>query len=72
MISRQVFEKANDIANLMNCLQNLGVTYYSLKQYDEAKKLLIQANEGAKKLDMTATAIASIDLNIGRFIYCRK
>ena len=61
--ARKVFEKANDFPNLMNCLQNLCVAYFNLKQYDKAKELLIQANAGAKKLE-NSTAIASIDLTL--------
>jgi tetratricopeptide (TPR) repeat protein len=60
-IARKMFEQVHDDANLISCLQNTGVAYFSMGQYDKAKEMLLQANEGAKKLDMNAT-ISSIDL----------
>jgi tetratricopeptide (TPR) repeat protein len=62
-ISRKMFANLHDDVNLISCLQNTGVAYYSLGQYDKAKGMLLQANAGAKKLDMNAT-ISSIDLTL--------
>jgi tetratricopeptide (TPR) repeat protein len=60
-MARKMFEQVHDDANLISCLQNTGVCYSSMGQYDKAKDMLLQANAGAKKLDMNAT-ISSIDL----------
>jgi tetratricopeptide (TPR) repeat protein len=61
--SRIMFEKTNDYPNLMNSLQNIGVAYFNLHQFDKARELLLQANAGAKKLENN-TAIASIDMTL--------
>ena len=61
--SRKIFEELQDESNVISCIQNSGVAYFSLNKYDKAKELLIQASEGAKKLEMN-TSVASIDLTL--------
>lgn len=61
--SRRIFEQVHDESNIISCIQNSGVAYFSLNEYDKAKELLIQASEGAKKLEMK-TSVASIDLTL--------
>jgi len=58
-----MFEQLNDKSNLVTAVQNTGVVYFYMRQYDKAKEMLIQANQGAKDLDASAT-VASIDLTL--------
>lgn len=65
------YDKSNDMfialkdssVNLIRCLQNRGVIYYSLKQLDKARDLLLQANKQAKAKDLNEP-VASIDLTL--------
>ena len=61
--SRVLFTKLNDKFNSINCLQNTGVIFFKLKQYDKAEQLLLQANAQAKSQDMN-TSIGIIDLTL--------
>ncbi|HTD41599.1 MAG TPA: tetratricopeptide repeat protein [Mucilaginibacter sp.] len=62
--SRVLLEKLNDDpANTINILQNIGVIYYKLKQYDKAEQLLLEANKEAKNKDLN-TSIGKIDLTL--------
>ena len=61
--SRKMFIQLKDEYNTINCVQNMGVAYFNLNQYDKAKEYLLQANAGAKKLEMN-TSTASIDLTL--------
>lgn len=61
--SRKMFVQLKDEYNAINCVQNMGVAYFNLNQYDKAKEFLLQANAGAKKLEMN-TSTASIDLTL--------
>jgi tetratricopeptide (TPR) repeat protein len=61
--SQQLFLKVNDHVSLILCLQNFGLLYYNLKQYDKAEELLLQANREAKLKDLN-TSIGSIDLTL--------
>ncbi|MES2278206.1 MAG: tetratricopeptide repeat protein [Bacteroidota bacterium] len=70
-ISRKMFTIVNDKANLVSCLQNTGVAYSSVGQYEKAKEMLLQANLEAKKLDMNAT-ISSIDLALADIYIAQK
>ena len=62
--SRELFNKLNnDPVNTINILQNIGVIYYKLKQYDKAEQLLLEANKEAKNKDLN-TSIGKIDLTL--------
>ncbi|MEO3406243.1 tetratricopeptide repeat protein [Mucilaginibacter sp. CAU 1740] len=58
-----IFQKLQDSVNLIQCLQNRGVIYFKLKNYDKALELLLQANAGAKARDLNES-VASIDLTL--------
>jgi tetratricopeptide (TPR) repeat protein len=58
-----IFITLNDSTNLIHVLQNRGVVYYSLHQYDIAEKLLLAANAAAKKHDLNKT-VASTNLTL--------
>lgn len=68
--SQALFTKLNDASSLIFCLQNKGVIYYKLKQYDKAEELLLQAREEAKAKDQN-TSIGSIDLTLST-LYVEK
>jgi tetratricopeptide (TPR) repeat protein len=61
--SNKLFTASNDSVNLVLCLQNTGVVYFNLHQYDKADSLLLMANKRAKQLGLNET-IASVDLTI--------
>lgn len=61
--SKDLFTKINDPINSIIILQNIGVIYDKLKRYDEAEKLLLQANAQAKTKDLN-TSIGIIDLTL--------
>jgi tetratricopeptide (TPR) repeat protein len=68
--SRELFTKLNDPVNSIIILQNVGVIYWKLKQYDKAEQLLLQANREAKSKDMN-TSIGKIDLSLSS-LYIEK
>ncbi len=68
--SQQLFSKLNEPVNLISCLQNVGVIYYKLKQYDKAEELLLQANHEAKLKDLN-TSIGIVDLTLSS-LYIEK
>ncbi|MDB4902660.1 MAG: Tetratricopeptide repeat protein [Mucilaginibacter sp.] len=61
--SESMFAVLKDSDNLVQCMQNKGVIYYSLNQFDIAKSLLLAANKRAKELDLNRP-VASIDLTL--------
>ncbi len=61
--SNDLFATLKDTVNLIQCMQNKGVIYYNLRQYDKAQGLLMEANKEAKLLDLNES-IASIDLTL--------
>jgi cell division protein FtsL len=61
--SYEIFTQLKDSVNIVICLQNKGVIYYSLNQLDTADSLLAAANKDAKQLDLLET-VASIDLTL--------
>ena len=61
--SNVLFTKLKDSTNLILCLQNKGVIYFNLHQFDIAEKLLLSASEQAKEADLNET-VASIDLTL--------
>jgi tetratricopeptide (TPR) repeat protein len=68
--SRELFVKINEPVYPIIILQNIGVIYYSLKQYDKAEQLLLQANKEAKNKDLN-TLVASTDLTLSS-LYTEK
>ena len=58
-----IFQKLSDSVNLIQCLQNRGVIYFKLKDYDKALGLLLEANAGAKARDLNES-VASVDLTL--------
>ena len=61
--SNELFTILKDSVNMVLCLQNTGVVYYYLGQYDKAESLLITANKEAVSGDLNET-VASIDLSL--------
>jgi tetratricopeptide (TPR) repeat protein len=61
--SHILFSKLKDTVNLIQCLQNNGVVYFKLNQYDKAEKFLLEANKSAIQLDLNEV-VASIDLTL--------
>jgi len=61
--SNELFIALKDTVNLVLCLQNKGVIYYYLREYDKAEHLLLTANKEAAQLDLNET-VASIDLSL--------
>ena len=58
-----MFTAQKDTVNLVQCMQNKGVIYISLRQLDTAERLLLIANKRAKQLDLNKP-IASIDISL--------
>jgi tetratricopeptide (TPR) repeat protein len=61
--STAMFTALKDSVLLVQCMQNVAVVYFWLKQYNKAGALLFEANKKAKQLDLNET-IASIDLTL--------
>jgi tetratricopeptide (TPR) repeat protein len=61
--SNVLFAALKDSVNLVLCLQNKGVIYFYLRQYEKADSLLLSASKEAHQLDLNET-IASINLTI--------
>ncbi|PWK77173.1 tetratricopeptide repeat protein [Mucilaginibacter oryzae] len=66
-----IFQKLQDSVNLIQCLQNRGVIYFKLKNYDKALELLLQANAAAKARDLNES-VASIDLTLAALYVARE
>jgi len=63
--SSELFTKLGRTDNLIQCLQNKGVIYFSLDSLEKAKALLLQANQQAKDRDLHAI-VAQIDITLIR------
>ena len=61
--SNDLFVELKDSVNLVQSMQNKGVTYYNLHQFDKAEKLLLEANNEAKILDLNEN-VARIDITL--------
>ncbi|RYZ94889.1 MAG: tetratricopeptide repeat protein [Sphingobacteriaceae bacterium] len=61
--SNVIFSELKDSINLITCLQNRGVIYFHLNQFDKAQTLLLQANHAAKANDLNQT-VASVNLTL--------
>ena len=62
-IANDLFKVLKDSVNLVQCMQNKGVMYYNLSQFDKAEALLLEANKEAKILDLNE-AVARIDITL--------
>ncbi|MBK0380987.1 tetratricopeptide repeat protein [Mucilaginibacter segetis] len=76
--SNLIFEKMGDTVNMIQCLQNRGVIYFHLNQFDTAEKLLLAANKAAKERDLnkpvasTNLTLASLYIAESRFTDAEK
>ena len=76
--SSAILTIVKDSTNLIQCLQNRGVVYYNLHQYDIAEKLLLAANKAAKSRELNKTVastnltLASLYIAQGRFNEAEK
>jgi tetratricopeptide (TPR) repeat protein len=61
--SNVIFSSLQDSVNLVQVLQNRGVIYYNLHQYDMAEKLLLAANKAGKERDLNKP-VASTNLTL--------
>lgn len=68
--SSDLFNEINNPIGITQSLQNRGVIYYSLNQFDTAEKLLLEANLKAKEFELNSS-VASINLNLTS-IYAAK
>lgn len=62
-LSSEIFNKISNPTGIAQSLQNRGVIYFSLNQYKQAKKILLEANLKAKEFELNST-VASIDLTL--------
>jgi len=76
--SYDLFIELKDSVNIVQLMENKGVIYFNLHQYDKAESLLLTANKEARQLDLNET-VASIDLTLAelyttqnRFINAEK
>lgn len=61
--SNIIFSSLHDSVNLVQVLQNRGVIYYNLHEYDMAEKLLLAANKAGKERDLNKP-VASTNLTL--------
>ncbi|MES2428998.1 MAG: tetratricopeptide repeat protein [Bacteroidota bacterium] len=61
--SRALFTELKNEEVLVQCLENLGFLYYQLRNFPEAKSLLLEANKKAITKDMKSS-VAAIDLTL--------
>ncbi|MCD8739422.1 tetratricopeptide repeat protein [Mucilaginibacter roseus] len=61
--SSVIFSELQDTVNIIKCIQNKGVIYFYLNDYGKSEKLLLQANDAAKRHDLNQT-VASINLTL--------
>lgn len=69
--SKAMFITLKDSVNLVQCVQNTGVVYFKLGEYDKALAMLLEANSAAKHLDLNEP-IASIDLTLASLYMNQK
>jgi tetratricopeptide (TPR) repeat protein len=69
--SKELFAALKDSVNLVLCLQNTGVVYFYLHEFDKADSLLLAANKEATQLDLNE-AVASIDLTLASSYFDQK
>lgn len=61
--SYQIFNQIDNPIGITQSLQNRGVIYYSLNQFNEAEKILLEANKKAKEFELNGS-VASINLTL--------
>ena len=61
--SYQIFNQIDNPIGITQSLQNRGVIYFSLNQFNEAEKLLLEANKKAKEFELNGS-VASINLTL--------
>jgi tetratricopeptide (TPR) repeat protein len=61
--SNVMFAAVGDSINLVQVLQNRGVIYYNLHEFDKAEKLLLAANKAGKEHDLNKP-VASTNLTL--------
>jgi tetratricopeptide (TPR) repeat protein len=69
--SKEIFSELKDSVNLIQSVQNIGVAYFKLQEYDKALARLLEANAAAKRLDLNES-IASIDLTLASLYMNQK
>jgi tetratricopeptide (TPR) repeat protein len=67
----EIFSSIKDSVNLIQALQNRGVIYFNLNQYDIAEKLLLAANKAAKERDLNKP-VASTNLTLASLYIAQK
>ncbi|MET3979544.1 tetratricopeptide (TPR) repeat protein [Mucilaginibacter sp. UYP25] len=73
-----IFLAIKDTFNTIQALQNRGVIYFNLNQFDKAEQLLLAANKAAKEKDLnkpvasTNLTLASLYIAQGRFDEANK
>jgi len=76
--SNVLFSALQDSVNLVQVLQNRGVIYYSLHQFDKAEQLLLAANKAGKERDLnkpvasTNLTLAALYIAQGKFDVAEK
>ncbi|MBE9586292.1 tetratricopeptide repeat protein [Mucilaginibacter sp. JRF] len=61
--SSVIFSELKDSVDIIKCIQNKGVIYFHLNDYTKAERLLLEANQAAKRHDLNQT-VASINLTL--------
>ena len=62
-VSSKIFNELNNPIGITQSLQNLGVIYYSINNYEKAIEILTKANLKAKEYELNTT-VASINLTL--------
>jgi tetratricopeptide (TPR) repeat protein len=62
-ISSKIFNELNNPIGITQSLQNLGVIYYSINNFEKAIEILTKANLKAKEYELN-TSVASINLTL--------
>ncbi len=70
-ISSEIFNEINNPTGITQSLHNRGVIYFSLNQFDKAKKLLLEANKKAKEFELNST-VSSINLTLTSIYIAEK
>lgn len=71
-ISKKIFLKTKDTINYITVLQNSGVIYYELKEFEKAKKRLFEAKILAKKNNLYKVIIGSNLTLVSLFLEQKK
>jgi len=61
--SSDMFIRLKNIPSQILCLENIGVIYYNQRDFEKAKKYLIEAHDKARDLDMNSS-VAAINLTL--------